>query len=134
MDVVLVVLVIASLLAAVAAVALGVLILRRLSDALAATERIGAEAKAVAHRVASLEDEIARARLAQETALSENLRQVRADVKTVELKLAEGRENPEAIEAAIKLAKEGVDTEMILKRTSLPREVVESIVLFHGMR
>ncbi len=134
MDVLLVVLMIASLVAAAAAAASAFLLLRRQPVILAAVERVGAEVKAVAHRMSSLEDEIARARLAQETSLSENLRQVRADVKTVELKLAEGRENPEAIEAAIKLAKEGVDTDMIVKRTALPQQVVESIVLFHGLR
>lgn len=134
MDVLLLVVVFASFAAALAAAALAFLNLKRSVAAAAAVERVGAEVKALAHRMSSLEDELARARLAQETALSENLRQVRADVKTVELKLAEGRENPEAIEAAIKLAKEGVDTDMIVKRTALPRQVVESIVLFHGLR
>ncbi len=85
-------------------------------------------------RISAVETDLSRARITQEAAFAEHLRQVRADVKAVELQLGDNRENPEAIETAIRLVREGLESDEIITRTGLSQEVVESIVLFHGLR
>ncbi len=96
--------------------------------------RLRGEAGVIADRLTTIETDISRSRISQEAAIQENLRQVRADVKAVELQLSDGRENPAAIETAIGLVREGLDSDEIMRRTGLSAEVVESIVLFHGLR
>lgn len=96
--------------------------------------KLRGETAAILDRLTTIETDISRSRISQEAAIQENLRQVRADVKAVELQLSDGRENPAAIETAIGLVREGLDSDEIVRRTGLSAEVVESIVLFHGLR
>jgi hypothetical protein len=87
--------------------------------------------------VTTLDDRLLRTSVTQDSMLNDSVRKMQADVKSLEMQLRDtgaGRENPETVDVAIKLVHEGMDADQIVRRTNLPREVVESIVLFHSQR
>ena len=117
-----------------AVVGLQVKTIKRIDLLAESLAKLHGETGVLAGRLTTIETDISRSRISQEAAIQENLRQVRADVKAVELQLSDGRENPASIETAIALVREGLDSDEIMRRTGLSAEVVESIVLFHGLR
>jgi hypothetical protein len=87
--------------------------------------------------VTTLDDRLLRTSVTQDSMLNDSVRKMQADVKSLEMQLRDSgaaRENPENVDVAIRLAHEGMDADHIVRRTNLPREVVESIVLFHSQR
>lgn|GEM_PF-1478154 len=87
--------------------------------------------------ITTLDDRLLRTSVTQDSMLNDSVRKMQADVKSLEMQLRDtgtGRENPETVDMAIRLVREGMDADQIVRRTNLPREVAESIVLFHGQR
>jgi glutamine cyclotransferase len=92
----------------------------------------------ISDEIAHLHQRFAQGLEAQEGAIAETVRKMQAEVKSLELQMRDSglttRENPEAVEVAIRLVHEGYEADQIVSRTGLPAEVVESIILFHGAR
>jgi hypothetical protein len=101
-------------------------------------QRIEEGLKTLTDRFVELDRKFLHARVAQEASMADTLRMMQAEVKSLEMQLRDhgmtNRENPETVEAAIRLVHKGLPSEQIVARTGLPPEVVESIMLFHGAR
>jgi hypothetical protein len=97
-----------------------------------------ANLKILTDKFTDLDRKFLHARVAQEASMADTLRMMQAEVKSLEMQLRDhgltNRENPETVEAAIRLVHKGLPAEQIVNRTGLPLEVVESIILFHGSR
>jgi cell division protein FtsL len=100
--------------------------------------QIDASLKTLTDKFTDLDRKFLHARVAQEASMADTLRMMQAEVKSLEMQLRDhgltNRENPETVEAAIRLVHKGLPAEQIVNRTGLPLEVVESIILFHGNR
>jgi hypothetical protein len=73
----------------------------------------------------------------REAQVSSSLSQLQTDLKLLQLRAQDppgGRDAPESLEQAIKLAREGKPTEQIMRRTGLPQDVVEAIATLHAGR
>ncbi|MFZ9500747.1 MAG: DUF2802 domain-containing protein [Beijerinckiaceae bacterium] len=73
----------------------------------------------------------------REAQMSSSLSQLQTDLKLLQLRAQEpasGRDSPESLEQAIKLAREGKPNEQIMRRTGLPADVVEAIATLHAGR
>ena len=103
-----------------------------------ASRRIEDNLKVLTDRFVDLDRKFLHARVAQEASMADTLRMMQAEVKSLEMQLRDhgmtNRENPETVEAAIRLVHKGMPSDQIVARTGLPPEVVESIMLFHGTR
>ena len=69
--------------------------------------------------------------------MSSSLSQLQTDLKLLQLRAQEpasGRDSPESLEQAIKLAREGKPNDQIMRRTGLPADVVEAIATLHAGR
>lgn len=86
-------------------------------------------------QIASLEVGIVRAAINQDQTISESVRKMQADVKSLEFQLRDTghvRENPELVDTAIRMAREGMSSDKIVAKTGMDTATVESIILFHG--
>jgi hypothetical protein len=99
---------------------------------------VDANLKTLTDKFTDLDRKFLHARVAQEASMADTLRMMQAEVKSLEMQLRDhgltNRENPETVEAAIRLVHKGLPADQIVNRTGLPMEVVESIILFHGNR
>jgi hypothetical protein len=86
-------------------------------------------------QIASLEVGIVRAAINQDQTISESVRKMQADVKSLEFQLRDTghvRENPELVDTAIRMAREGMSSDKIVAKTGMDTATAESIILFHG--
>ena len=84
--------------------------------------------ESLSSQISSLEIGIVRAAINQDQTLS-------ADVKSLEFQLRDTghvRENPEIVDTAIRMAREGMSSDKIVAKTGMDTATVESIILFHG--
>ena len=95
------------------------------------SSRIGS----LSSQISSLEIGIVRAAINQDQTISESVRKMQADVKSLEFQLRDTghvRENPEIVDTAIRMAREGMSSDKIVAKTGMDTATVESIILFHG--
>jgi hypothetical protein len=83
--------------------------------------------------------EIAGRRLSREreAVVSSSLNQLQTDLKLMQMQTHEpvaGREAQEALEQAIKLARDGKPSDHIMRRTGLSQDVVDAITMLHSSR
>jgi hypothetical protein len=99
---------------------------------------VTARIEALTARIGEVDLAIVRSALALDGTLTEANGKVLAELKSLEILLRvasqQTRENPEMVDAAIRLAREGVPTDLIVARTGLPITAVESIVSLHSRR
>ena len=91
--------------------------------------------ESVSSQISSLEIGIVRAAINQDQTISESVRKMQADVKSLEFQLRDTghvRENPEIVDTAIRMAREGMSSDKIVAKTGMDTATVESIILFHG--
>lgn len=91
--------------------------------------------EALSGQISSLEIGIVRAAINQDQTISESVRKMQADVKSLEFQLRDTghvRENPEVVDIAIRMAREGMSSDKIVAKTGMDTATVESIILFHG--
>ena len=86
---------------------------------------------AIADRLVAVDTAIVRS-------FTETIRKVQAEIKSLEIVFRGSgqttRENPESVDSAIRLAREGVSSDLIVAKTGLPVHAVESIISLHGRR
>ena len=89
-------------------------------------------------RLTTIDSAIVRSSIALEGSFTETIRKVQAEIKSLEIVFRGSgqttRENPESVDAAIRLAREGVSSDLIVAKTGLPVHAVESIISLHGRR
>ena len=91
--------------------------------------------ESLSSQISSLEIGIVRAAINQDQTISESFRKMQADVKSLEFQLRDTghvRENPEIVDTAIRMAREGMSSDKIVAKTGMDTATVESIILFHG--
>ena len=92
----------------------------------------------LSHRLATIDSSVVRSSIALEGSFTETIRKVQAEIKSLEIVFRGAgqttRENPESVDAAIRLAREGVSSDLIVAKTGLPVHAVESIISLHGGR
>lgn len=91
--------------------------------------------ESLSSQISSLEIGIVRAAINQDQTISESVRKMQADVKSLEFQLRDTghvRENPEIVDTAIRMAREGMSSDKIIAKTGMDTATVESIILFHG--
>ncbi len=92
----------------------------------------------LADKVSAIESSVVRSSIALEGSFTDTIRKVQAEIKSLEIVFRGAgqttRENPEAVDAAIRLAREGVSSDLIVAKTGLPVHAVESIISLHGRR
>ena len=91
--------------------------------------------ESLSSQISSLEIGIVRAAINQDQTISESVRKMQADVKSLECQLRDTghvRENPEIVDTAIRMAREGMSSDKIVAKTGMDTATVESIILFHG--
>ena len=91
--------------------------------------------ESLSSQISSLEIGIVRAAINQDQTISESVRKMQADVKSLEFQLRDTghvRENPEIVDTAIRMAREGMSSDKIVAKTGMDTATVESITLFHG--
>jgi uncharacterized protein len=92
----------------------------------------------VSDRLSSVDSSVVRSSIALEGSFTETIRKVQAEIKSLEIVFRGAgqttRENPESVDAAIRLAREGVSSDLIVAKTGLPLHAVESIISLHGRR
>ena len=91
--------------------------------------------ESLSSQIFSLEIGIVRAAINQDQTISESVRKMQADVKSLEFQLRDTghvRENPEIVDTAIRMAREGMSSDKIVAKTGMDTATVESIILFHG--
>ncbi len=93
---------------------------------------------AIADRLVAVDTAIVRSSIALEGSFTETIRKVQAEIKSLEIVFRGSgqttRENPESVDSAIRLAREGVSSDLIVAKTGLPVHAVESIISLHGRR
>ena len=93
---------------------------------------------AVADRLATIDSAVVRSSIALEGSFTDTIRKVQAEIKSLEIVFRGSgqttRENPESVDSAIRLAREGVSSDLIVAKTGLPVHAVESIISLHGRR
>jgi uncharacterized protein len=89
-------------------------------------------------RLSMIDSSVVRSSIALEGSFTETIRKVQAEIKSLEIVFRGAgqttRENPESVDAAIRLAREGVSSDLIVAKTGLPVHAVESIISLHGRR
>ena len=89
-------------------------------------------------RLSMIDSSVVRSSIALEGSFTETIRKVQAEITSLELVFRGAgqttRENPESVDAAIRLAREGVSSDLIVAKTGLPVHAVESIISLHGRR
>jgi uncharacterized protein len=89
-------------------------------------------------RLTMIDSSVVRSSIALEGSFTETIRKVQAEIKSLEIVFRGAgqttRENPESVDAAIRLAREGVSSDLIVAKTGLPLHAVESIISLHGRR
>ena len=91
--------------------------------------------ESLSSQISSLEIGIVRAAINQDQTISESVRKMQADVKSLEFQLRDTghvRENPEIVDTAIRMAREGMSSDKIVAKTGMDTATVEAIILFHG--
>ena len=91
--------------------------------------------ESLSSQISSLEIGIVRAAINQDQTISKSVRKMQADVKSLEFQLRDTghvRENPEIVDTAIRMAREGMSSDKIVAKTGMDTATVESIILFHG--
>ena len=91
--------------------------------------------ESLSSQISSLEIGIVRTAINQDQTISESVRKMQADVKSLEFQLRDTghvRENPEIVDTAIRMAREGMSSDKIVAKTGMDTATVESIILFHG--
>ena len=92
----------------------------------------------ITDRLNTIDSAIVRSSIALEGSFTETIRKVQAEIKSLEIVFRGSgqttRENPESVDAAIRLAREGVSSDLIVAKTGLPVHAVESIISLHGRR
>jgi len=103
-----------------------------------AQAELGKRLEGVAERLGALDSAIVRSSIALEGSFNETIRKVQAEIKSLEIVFRGSgqttRENPESVDSAIRLAREGVSSDLIVAKTGLPVHAVESIISLHGRR
>jgi hypothetical protein len=101
-------------------------------------EALTARIDAVADRLSAIDSAVVRSSIALEGSFTETIRKVQAEIKSLEIVFRGSgqttRENPESVDSAIRLAREGVSSDLIVAKTGLPVHAVESIISLHGRR
>ena len=89
-------------------------------------------------QVGALDSSTVRSSITLESSFTDSIRKVQAEIKSLEIVFRgagqTARENPESVDAAIRLAREGVTSDLIVAKTGLPLHAVESIISLHGRR
>ena len=89
-------------------------------------------------QVGALDSNTVRSSITLESSFTDAIRKVQAEIKSLEIVFRGAgqspRENPESVDAAIRLAREGVSSDLIVAKTGLPVHAVESIISLHGRR
>jgi uncharacterized protein len=89
-------------------------------------------------RLSALDSAVIRSSISLEGTFTETIKKVQAEIKSLEIVFRGAgqttRENPESVDAAIRLAREGVSSDLIVAKTGLPLHAVESIISLHGRR
>ena len=91
--------------------------------------------ESLSSQISSLEIGIVRAAINQDQTISESVRKMQADVKSLEFQLRDTghvRENPEIVDTAIRMAREGMSSDKIVAKTGMDTATVESLILYHG--
>jgi uncharacterized protein len=92
----------------------------------------------VSDRLIGVDSAIVRSSIALEGSFTDTIRKVQAEIKSLEIVFRGAgqttRENPESVDAAIRLAREGVSSDLIVAKTGLPLHAIESIISLHGRR
>jgi hypothetical protein len=92
----------------------------------------------VSDRLVGVDSAIIRSSIALEGSFTDTIRKVQAEIKSLEIVFRGAgqttRENPESVDAAIRLAREGVSSDLIVAKTGLPLHAIESIISLHGRR
>ena len=73
----------------------------------------------------------------REAVVSSSLNQLQTDLKLMQMQTHEpaaGREAQDALEQAIKLARDGKPSDQIMRRTGLSQDVVDAITILHSSR
>ena len=89
-------------------------------------------------QMGALDSNTVRSSITLESSFTDAIRKVQAEIKSLEIVFRGAgqspRENPESVDAAIRLAREGVSSDLIVAKTGLPVHAVESIISLHGRR
>lgn len=89
-------------------------------------------------RLAALDSSVIRSSISLEGTFTETIKKIQAEIKSLEIVFRGAgqttRENPKSVDAAIRLAREGVSSDLIVAKTGLPLHAVESIISLHGRR
>ena len=89
-------------------------------------------------QMGALDSNTVRSSITLESSFTDSIRKVQAEIKSLEIVFRGAgqspRENPESVDAAIRLAREGVTSDLIVAKTGLPVHAVESIISLHGRR
>ncbi|MBM3635875.1 MAG: hypothetical protein FJX04_02030 [Alphaproteobacteria bacterium] len=89
-------------------------------------------------QMGGLDSNTVRSSITLESSFTDAIRKVQAEIKSLEIVFRGAgqspRENPESVDAAIRLAREGVSSDLIVAKTGLPVHAVESIISLHGRR
>jgi hypothetical protein len=88
----------------------------------------------LATRVGMLEKQLQLTRTDLEQALVAATDSLRADIKLIQMQTQSVRSAAETdvVDLAVRLAREGVDAEDIVRRTGLPKDLIESIRVLHN--
>ena len=99
---------------------------------------IEARLEKLSDQMGALDSNTVRSSITLESSFTETIRKVQAEIKSLEIVFRGAgqtpRENPESVDAAIRLAREGVTSDLIVAKTGLPVHAVESIISLHGRR
>lgn len=101
-------------------------------------DALNARIDAISDRLSAVDSAVVRSSIALEGSFTETIRKVQAEIKSLEIVFRGSgqttRENPESVDSAIRLAREGVSSDLIVAKTGLPVHAVESIISLHGRR
>lgn len=127
--------VLVALFGAVPVIATLVIIERRRMSAQA---HIESRLEKLSDQMSALDSNTVRSSITLESSFTDTIRKVQAEIKSLEIVFRGAgqspRENPESVDAAIRLAREGVTSDLIVAKTGLPVHAVESIISLHGRR
>lgn len=87
----------------------------------------------LATRLGMIEKQLQLTRQDLEHTIAQALDSMRADVKLVQMQSQTSRSGAETdlVDLAVRLAREGLDTDDIARRTGLPKDLIESIRVLH---
>lgn len=87
----------------------------------------------LATRLGMIEKQLQLTREDLEQTIAQALDSMRADVKLIQMQSQTSRSGAETdlVDLAVRLAREGLDTDDIARRTGLPKDLIESIRVLH---